>query len=955
MYKSATSGGTYNLLASGITLLNYTDNGPDVTGNGIHRFYKVSAVNIAGVGAQSVYDEGNTMTVPSAPGSFSASDGSFDDRVRITWTAPSGPVNSYNVYRCDTSDCSGTVTTLATGLTAVTYDDMISNHLTYYYRVSAFNDAGEGALSGIDMGSTDDVTAPTIPTSVAATQGDQVANVHITWNSAAGAVWYNVYRSSTSGGLYTKINGSNITSLSYDDPTAAGVHWFYKVAAQNNFGESAQSSYAEGWAMPLAAQVTGVIASDGNSTSSITVSWNAVSDAVHYHVFRSATLSGAYTMIADDVTVLTYTDSSGLDATQHWYYKVSAVNAAGEGAQSTADDGWVIVSAPTGVSATQGTYDDSIRISWSASVGATGYNVYSSTTQNGTYSKLTASPISASSYDDPDILIPGHYWYKITAVNGDGEGGYSSSVEGWPLDDGGVIATPANVVATQGSFTNKVTITWNSVSEAVYYNVYRSTSAGGTYTMINGSNITSATYEDSTVSCAIHYFYRVTAVNDHGTESGQSAYSEGWASPTWTNPPTDISAADGTQVGQITITWTATSGADYYNVYSSSTSGGTYTKVNASNVTATTYTDTGIATGAHWFYKITANNIACGAGSVMSTYDEGFAMPIPNVPSGVSATDKANAGLEGTPPYCNTSNPSNGIDGVTITWSASSYATSYNVYRSDPAYDGSGTYGAYTKINSSPITGTSFLDDYGTWDGNPTTFRRLINVYRYTVTAVNAAGESAQSSYDEGSAQVTTAEFFTFMYDTPLRYAGEKLIYEYGGGVIWPPQSKTLTGESGVGTNQWNLSFNGFGALSDTVFTNLCDKKFATDYSSFFIYTNSIHNFSITLNGRMRADLDSSGSGWTNTVDSSYNAYCSGTCSEPPAPYWPIASVTYADHLHVITVDADCYGWAMLHAYTPNAGVRASSAATWVSYRGQRPVRMDKASLTANYKENGCP
>ena len=121
--------------------------------------------------------------------------------------------------------------------------------------------------------------------------------------------------------------------MTYDDPTVAGVHWFYKVTAQNNMGETGLSSYAEGWAMMVAAQVTGVTASDGTSSTSIVVSWNSVSDALHYHVFRSTTLSGTYTMIADNITLLTYTDSSGLDATHHWYYKISAVNPA-EGAQA---------------------------------------------------------------------------------------------------------------------------------------------------------------------------------------------------------------------------------------------------------------------------------------------------------------------------------------------------------------------------------------------------------------------------------------------------------------------------------------------------------------------------------------------------------------------------------------------------------------------------------------------
>ena len=60
--------------------------------------------------------------------------------------------------------------------------------------MSAVNAAGEGAVSGTTVGSTNDVTPPAgAPTGVTATQGNQVANVNITWNSVTGAGWYNVY------------------------------------------------------------------------------------------------------------------------------------------------------------------------------------------------------------------------------------------------------------------------------------------------------------------------------------------------------------------------------------------------------------------------------------------------------------------------------------------------------------------------------------------------------------------------------------------------------------------------------------------------------------------------------------------------------------------------------------------------------------------------------------------
>jgi hypothetical protein len=369
-----------------------------------------------------------------------------------------------------------------------------------------------------------------------------------------------------------------------------------------------------------------------------------------------------------------------------------------------------------------------------------------------------------------------------------------------------------------------------------------------------------------------------------------------------------------------------------------------------------------VSTGGYQFGSLTAGTsykvIVVAANSAGYSVKEKVQATIPPAPTGISATDKEDAGFEGTPPYCNECDPANGIDGVTVTWNATSGATSYNVYRSDPAYNGSGTYGSYYKINSSPVTGTSFLDDYGSFDGDPSTFRRLINVYRYRVTAVNAAGESAMSTYDEGSAQITTAEFFIYMYDMPLRYSTEKLIYEYGGSIILPTKRKDITGETG-GLMEWDFTIRSIipsTANGDVVFTNFNDSKFLqADYTVFDIYVDSIHNFPITFNGRIRSVYDYTGSGWNNSVNTNHDPYCdrNSTCSEPPAPYWPNPS--YLQYLNVITVDDDCYGWVMLHAYTPNAGNKASEAHSWVSYRGQRPVRMDKTSLYTDYKERNCP
>src|SRR5881396_2233889 len=63
-------------------------------------------------------------------------------------------------------------------------------------------------------------------------------------------------------------------------------------------------------------------------------------------------------------------------------------------------------------------------------------------------------------------------------------------------------------------------LTWSASTSAVAgYNVYRSTVSGGSYTRINSSLVTSASYTDSTVQSGTTYFYVTTAVDSSGMES----------------------------------------------------------------------------------------------------------------------------------------------------------------------------------------------------------------------------------------------------------------------------------------------------------------------------------------------------------------------------------------------------------------------------------------------------
>lgn len=85
--------------------------------------------------------------------------------------------------------------------------------------------------------------------------------------------------------------------------------------------------------------------------------------------------------------------------------------------------------APSGVSATAGCYG--INIKWTAVSGATGYNIYGSgavSVQVTTSNKLTATPVTATSYTDAGLASSTPRFYKVTAVNTGGESSGSSEV-----------------------------------------------------------------------------------------------------------------------------------------------------------------------------------------------------------------------------------------------------------------------------------------------------------------------------------------------------------------------------------------------------------------------------------------------------------------------------------------------------------------------------------------------
>jgi fibronectin type 3 domain-containing protein len=81
-------------------------------------------------------------------------------------------------------------------------------------------------------------------------------------------------------------------------------------------------------------------------------------------------------------------------------------------------------------------------------------------------------------------------------------------------------AIPGGVSATAGN--KKITIRWSASSGALTYNVKRSMTRGGPYTLI-ASGVSGTSYVNTGLTKGLTYFYVVSAVNGCGDESANSA------------------------------------------------------------------------------------------------------------------------------------------------------------------------------------------------------------------------------------------------------------------------------------------------------------------------------------------------------------------------------------------------------------------------------------------------
>jgi autotransporter-associated beta strand protein len=417
---------------------------------------------------------------------------------------------------------------------------------------------------------------PPAPATAAAYAGNN-CNL-ICWPVQPGATGYNLLRSTTSGSGYVSITngvtgpvcGSGWNNATFLDTNVVnGTAYYYVVRAVNTAGSSTNSPEAAatpsaGIAAAAPASPTGLTV--GSAThQSVTLNWNAVSNANFYTIYRSTLFNnggGASNVLgtivlANNVTNATYTDASPTDNSIYRY----AVAATGAGGTSTNSLPAVAVPKPAPpalpagslyITSTINTNPAQVdTLTWNPVAGAIGYAVYFSTSSGGPYTFLQS--VSTTTYSIGGLGTNQIYYYRVVALNAAGvSANANDSVN--PKQ-----AAPASLTATANTNLS-ITLSWPATAGATNYTVKRGTSvAGETFTVVSG--YTGTSYTNSGLVNGTTYYYVVTATGSGGA-SGNSP--EASATP--------FANASGIWISPVNGNWTAAtnwSGGQIASGYSS--------------------------------------------------------------------------------------------------------------------------------------------------------------------------------------------------------------------------------------------------------------------------------------------------------------------------------------------------------------------------------------------------
>ena len=457
--------------------------------------------------------------------------------MNLSWSAVSG-ATSYAVWRGTTSG--GPYTAIATLLSGTTYSDTglaaTLSGTTYYYVVTAENHGGDGAYSPQAAVAVLPLL-PQTPTGLTAAP-DVSGAINLSWNASANAVTYTIQRATGASGPYATI-ASGLTATNYTDTALTNyTTYYYAVVAVNGAGISGAAN-ASATATDFRVHLP---FDDGSGATAADTSGNGFPGTlVGGPTWTTGELGGAVdlngsseyvslpTGVVDglsDFTVATWVD---MTSESQWMRIFDFGTGTTDYMFLTADGGSNAVR--FAITTGGNTQEQQINGTAALPVGAWTYvavtltggvgTLYINGVQVGQNASMTLTPsslgattqnyIGKSQFNDPYLkgLVDDFRVYSRAL----------SATEIYTLAHTLAPAAPTNLSAAAGA--GQAALSWTAVSGAASYDVGRSLTTGGPYTIV-ASGLSATNYTDTGLTNGTKYCYVVSAVNV-AAEGGNSS------------------------------------------------------------------------------------------------------------------------------------------------------------------------------------------------------------------------------------------------------------------------------------------------------------------------------------------------------------------------------------------------------------------------------------------------
>jgi len=198
------------------------------------------------------------------------------------------------------------------------------------------------------------------------------------------------------------------------------------------------------------------------------------------------------------------------------------------------------------------------------------------------------------------------------------------------------LSPPINVSASDGSYTDKVQITWNTITGATHYQVYRALFSSGLGRSAISGWQTGTSYDDTNATLGeVYYYWIKAATSSSGDNASDFSDSDTGYAIYYINlsPPYNVSASD-LLVNKVQITWNTGPGipipteATHYQVYRANNLLSTKTAISGWQ-TGTSYLDTSVTPWTTYYYWVKAATSSSGDNaSDFSDSDTGYAISI---------------------------------------------------------------------------------------------------------------------------------------------------------------------------------------------------------------------------------------------------------------------------------------------------------------------------------------